>query len=66
MIICLCNGVTDRDILCAIDRGLDTVDALSDELNVTTICGSCQHEIESLIQKFVKPSNHYLKFVKID
>lgn len=41
MYICICNGVTDRDILEAADNGATSLKDLQDELNVATCCGSC-------------------------
>lgn len=66
MIVCMCNGVTDRDILCAISRGIDTVEMLTDELNIANVCGVCQYEIEDLIQRNKKPENKFLSIIRID
>jgi len=65
MFVCLCNGITDRDILCAISRGVDTMDKLANELSVTTICGSCREEIEEILQKTERKSDNFLKIVEI-
>jgi len=66
MIVCLCNGVSDREILCAIDRGLDTIEKLTEDLNIANVCGSCQGEIDVMLKKFNKPKNAFLSFVQID
>lgn len=41
MFVCVCNSVTDRDILKAADAGASTLQDLSNELNVATCCGCC-------------------------
>jgi bacterioferritin-associated ferredoxin len=41
MYVCLCHGVTDRQIRAAADRGACTLGALERELGVGAGCGSC-------------------------
>lgn len=41
MYVCICNGVTDRDIRKAADQGARTLDALGEQLKVATCCGRC-------------------------
>jgi bacterioferritin-associated ferredoxin len=41
MYVCLCNQVTDSQILEAAAQGADTLEALSQQLNVATCCGRC-------------------------
>jgi bacterioferritin-associated ferredoxin len=48
MYVCICNGVTDRDIQAAASRGARTVKDLRRELGVASDCGkcaSCAHEL---------------------
>ena len=48
MYVCICNGVTDRDIQDAASRGARTVKDLRRELGVASECGkcaSCAHEV---------------------
>ena len=48
MYVCICNGVTDRDIRDAASRGARTVKDLRRELGVASDCGkcaSCAHEV---------------------
>jgi bacterioferritin-associated ferredoxin len=48
MYVCICNGVTDRDIRDAAWRGARTVKDLRRELGVASDCGkcaSCAHEV---------------------
>jgi len=41
MYVCICNGVTDRDIHEAASRGARTVKDLRRELGVASDCGKC-------------------------
>jgi bacterioferritin-associated ferredoxin len=41
MYICICNQVTDREILDAANRGATTLEALGSQLKVATCCGRC-------------------------
>ncbi|MFT7227970.1 MAG: bacterioferritin-associated ferredoxin [Methylophilaceae bacterium] len=41
MYVCVCNGVTERQVYKAIDAGATTVKALSRQLGVGTQCGTC-------------------------
>ncbi len=41
MFVCVCNGVTDKQIIEAAEQGASTLQDLSDELNVATCCGRC-------------------------
>ncbi|HTQ73164.1 MAG TPA: bacterioferritin-associated ferredoxin [Burkholderiales bacterium] len=41
MYVCLCNGVTDRDIREAVSRGARSVKDLRRELGVASDCGKC-------------------------
>ncbi len=41
MIVCLCHGVSERDIAREAAAGCTNFDALQDELRVGTACGAC-------------------------
>lgn len=41
MYVCLCHGVTDREIRQAADSGVSSVRQLGKELGVGTQCGRC-------------------------
>lgn len=42
MFVCVCNKVTDREILEAFDRGATSFKSLKKELKVATCCGRCE------------------------
>lgn len=41
MIVCICNAVTERDIDIAVAEGATSIQALREQLAVTSQCGSC-------------------------
>ena len=41
MYVCICNGVTDREIREAVSRGARTLKDLRRELGVASDCGKC-------------------------
>ncbi len=49
MYVCICQAITDRQIERAVDAGLDTVDALRDNLGVASCCGSCETTAEAIV-----------------
>ena len=56
MYVCICQGITDRQILDAIECGHDSSAALADALGTGTCCGRCQDTGESLVQSRAKPT----------
>lgn len=49
MYVCICKGVTDRQIRRAIDDGAHSVRCLRRELDVCTDCGKCAREVRKLL-----------------
>jgi bacterioferritin-associated ferredoxin len=49
--ICICNGITDRDIRHCMDGGARTIGDLQRELGVTAGCGQCTHEVKCLLRE---------------
>ncbi len=50
MYVCVCNGVTDKEIRKAVARGAGTLQELHDRLGVASQCGSCAEHAMSLIE----------------
>lgn len=49
MYICICNGITDKQIRRAIASGAKSVQCLRDELGVASQCGGClDHALQLL------------------
>lgn len=49
MYICICNGITEREIRGAAELGCITLDDLSRDLGVATCCGKCEHEAKRVL-----------------
>ncbi len=43
MFVCICNQVTDKQIIRAVEKGVSNFESLSSELNVGTCCGKCKN-----------------------
>lgn len=56
MYVCVCRKVTDREIKQAIQEGCNTLDALSETLQVATECGACSCHAEELLEEFACPA----------
>jgi bacterioferritin-associated ferredoxin len=51
MYVCVCNGVTDKQIIQAAENGAMTLQDLSDELKVATCCGRCSSCAKKVLQE---------------
>lgn len=51
MYICICHGVTDRDIRNRIQAGASDVGTLRAELGCGATCGSCLSEVERMLEE---------------
>jgi bacterioferritin-associated ferredoxin len=49
MYVCICNGVTDREIRSAVEQGATTLECLRDQLGVASCCGTCACAAEELL-----------------
>lgn len=56
MYVCICNAITDKQILEAAERGVSDVWTLQNELGVATNCGSCVEAASELLREAAKPS----------
>ncbi len=63
MYVCICNRVTDRQILDAAEQGATTLEALGDRLSVATCCGRCAECACELLNEHADraTSSHHLK-----
>jgi bacterioferritin-associated ferredoxin len=48
MYVCLCKGVTDRQIREAVESGTTTVRGLSRQLGCATQCGGCKQQVRAI------------------
>lgn len=49
MYVCICQGVTDREIEEAMTRGARSLTQLQESLQVASCCGSCRETVESML-----------------
>ena len=52
MFVCVCNGVTDRDIHRALDNGDRNFRQVSASLGVASQCGSCEEFAREIISEY--------------
>ncbi len=50
MYVCLCKGITDRQIRAAMSEGNTTVRALKDSLGITSQCGRCARLTKEIVK----------------
>ncbi|EAZ99643.1 MULTISPECIES: bacterioferritin-associated ferredoxin [unclassified Marinobacter] len=55
MYVCLCHGVTDRDIRAAADNGVTSMRQLGKELGVGTQCGRCAQTAREILRDHSSP-----------
>lgn len=63
MYVCLCHGVTDRDIRKAAEKGVTTVRQLGRELGVGTQCGRCASMARDILRESC--SRDYLELANL-
>jgi len=51
MFVCICNGITDKQIREAVAGGASSLEELHDELGVASQCGSCSDHALGLIHE---------------
>ncbi|WP_372759167.1 bacterioferritin-associated ferredoxin [Litorivivens sp.] len=52
MYVCVCNGVTDRDIHRALESGSRNFRQVSKSLGVASQCGSCEELAREIIEDY--------------
>ncbi|MFK7828176.1 MAG: (2Fe-2S)-binding protein [Congregibacter sp.] len=50
MYVCICNGITDKQIRAAASSGAASLQELRDQLGVASQCGSCSDAAMSILQ----------------
>jgi bacterioferritin-associated ferredoxin len=50
MYVCICNGITDKQIRAAAARGVGSLQELRDELGVASQCGGCSDHALSILE----------------
>ncbi len=55
MYVCLCHGVTDREIRQAAEKGVSSMRQLGQELGVGTQCGRCACTARQILRESSSP-----------
>ena len=58
MYICVCRGITDTQILSAVEDGASSFRAVKNTLGVGTKCGRCTKEAKSIVKHALKSQNN--------
>jgi len=53
-IVCMCNGVTEKEILRILKRGARNLEDVKNFTSAATGCGKCKSETEAIVQQFNK------------
>ena len=51
MIVCVCEGVSDREIRAAIQRGADSLAGLGQACRAGGDCGKCRHQLLEMLRQ---------------
>ena len=51
MYICICNAVTERDVRECARRGCGSLDQLSEQLGVGSVCGRCRLAAQEILDE---------------
>jgi len=51
MFVCLCNGVTERDVQQAIEEGASSVEEVAYCTGAGTRCGTCVSAVAALVER---------------
>lgn len=51
MYICICNGITEREIHSAVENGANSLADLRRELGVATQCGRCAQHARQILKE---------------
>lgn len=51
MYICICNPITEKEIVAAINSGSNTLELLKSELGVASCCGKCEDGVCQIIDE---------------
>ncbi|AAN51218.2 (2Fe-2S)-binding protein [Leptospira interrogans] len=54
--VCVCNQISEEEILTSIRNGNDTLQKLMDDTGVSTGCGTCSSAILKILAKELKVS----------
>lgn len=56
MYVCICKGITDRDIREAVDSGANSFRKVRNALGVSTQCGKCACQAKEIVKESIGDS----------
>jgi len=63
MYVCICHGITDKDIQKAARAGVTTISQLAAETGATTGCGSCVDMAEDILHQQTNQQADFLQIL---
>jgi len=51
MILCICHGISDREVRALIDQGAATVRDISSQCKAGTDCGACVRDLRKMTRR---------------
>lgn len=57
MYVCLCNGISDRQIREVVDRGAGSLHEVQTYLPVANCCGCCKETAQQVIDGHIESAN---------
>lgn len=54
MYVCLCNGISDRQIRECVDRGAESLNDVQTRLPVANCCGQCEDTAREVIESHLE------------
>lgn len=64
MYVCICAGLTEKDLKDAISDGHNTMDKLMYATGASLGCSTCRYDVERIVISMNECKNHF--FVKLD
>jgi bacterioferritin-associated ferredoxin len=58
MYICICQGITEKDIQKAVKQGICTIERLAESTGVSTQCGCCMAHACQTLEEAKKEGNY--------
>ncbi|KAA3638193.1 MAG: bacterioferritin [Proteobacteria bacterium] len=63
MYVCICHGITEKDIQKAARSGVNSISKLASETGATTGCGSCLEMAEDILQQHASQNTDFLQIL---
>lgn len=57
MYVCLCNGISDRQIRECVDRGAESLNEVQARLPVANCCGQCEETAREVIENHLESAS---------